>query len=205
MMFSARTICLAFACALPFSVAYAQTAGAPQAPQDNHGDAMHADKPPAPPSHTLHVSYGGHMTTLTVDDLLKLPQTTVHVHNGHNNQEETYSGPLLSEVLARAGLTATKETEPTILHSAVIATATDHYFALYSGAEVEPSFSKGQVIVAVMKSGLPDAAGGNIQLINTDGLKPARWVHGLLDINVLTLAEKVHAPAPAASAPATPQ
>jgi hypothetical protein len=159
--------------------------------QDHDAAAMPA-KAPVPASHSLNVTFQGRLTTLKVDDLLALPQVTVHVHNAHRNADESYTGPLLSEVLARAGLVAGKETEPLILHSSVIATGTDHYFVLYSAAEVEPMFSRGQVIVAVMKSGLPDTEGGNIQLINTDGAKPARWVHGLADINVMSVAPTAH-------------
>ena len=150
------------------------------------------EKPPVPPSHSLNVTFQEHTVTLKVEDLLALRQVTVHVHNAHRNTDETYSGPLLSDVLAKAGLVASKDTEPLILHSSVIATSTDHYFVLYSAAEVEPMFSKGQVIVAVMKSGLPDSEGGNIQLINTDGARPARWVHGLSDINVMSISPTAH-------------
>lgn len=150
------------------------------------------EKPPVPRSHSLNVTFRNHTITLKVADLLALPQVTVHVHNAHRNTDETYSGPLLSDVLAKAGLVASKETEPLILHSAVIATATDHYFVLYSAAEVEPMFSRSQVIVAVMKFGLPDTEGGIIQLINTDGAKPARWVHGLDNINVMTVSPTAH-------------
>ena len=96
-----------------------------------------------------------------------------------------YTGPLVSDVLAKAGLVASKETEQLILHSSVIASATDKYFVLYSAAEVQPSFSNGKVIVAVMKAGLPDTEGGIIQLINTSDAKPARWVHGLANLTVM--------------------
>ena len=119
--------------------------------------------------------------------LLNLPQTTVQVHNAHRNADETYSGPLLADLLERIGLHATREFEPLILHSSVVATGTDHYFVIYSAAEVEPGFSNGKVIVAVMKAGLPDTEGGVIQLINTSDAKPARWVHGLANINVMSL------------------
>jgi len=150
------------------------------------------EKAPVPPSKFLNVTFQGRVTTMKVDDLLALPQVTVHVHNVHRNTDETYTGPLLADVLARAGLMANKETEPLVLHSSVIATGTDHYFVLYSAAEVEPMFSRSQVIVAVMKSGLPNTEGGMIQLINTDGARPARWVHGLTDINVMSISPTQH-------------
>lgn len=150
-------------------------------------EAMRHDKPPVPPSKSLNVTYSGKTITLTVADLAAMPQTTVHVHNAHLNKDEDYTGPLLADVLAKAGLAATHDTEPMILHSTLMASATDGYFVLYSLAEVEPSFSRSQVIVAILKSGLPDKDGGTIQLINTDGAKPARWVHGLSGLNVMTL------------------
>jgi hypothetical protein len=161
------------------------TLSAQQAP--GHESAMPA-KPPVPPSKSLIVTFQGHSVTLSVDDLLNLPQITIHVHNAHRDKDEEYTGPLLSDVLTKAGLVASKETEPLILHSSVVATGTDNYFVLYSAAEVEPMFSTGKVIVAVMKSGLPNTEGGTIQLVNTTDAKPARWIHGLANLNVMALA-----------------
>lgn len=174
------------ASALLFALTPALFAQSPMAAGTDHA------RQPVPPSHSLNITFQGRVTTLTPADLLALPQVTVHVHNAHRNTDETYTGPLLTDVLAKAGLVANKETEPLILHSSVIATGTDHYFVLYSAAEVEPMFSKSQVIVAVMKSGLPDTEGGNIQLINTDGARPARWVHGLSDLNVMSISPTAH-------------
>jgi hypothetical protein len=136
----------------------------------------------------VNLSFEGKTATLSLTDLVNMPQVTVHVHNAHSNEDETYSGPLVSDVLARIGLTASRETEPLILHSTIIATGTDHYFVLYSGAEVQPSFAMGKVIVAVMKNGLPDSGGGLIQLVNTSDAKPARWVHGLMSLAVMSVA-----------------
>jgi hypothetical protein len=145
-------------------------------------------KAPVPPSKQINVTFEGRVTTLTIDDLLKLPQVTVHVHNAHSNADESYTGPLLSDVLARAGLTATRETESLILHSSVVATGTDHYFVLYSVAEVEPGYSTGKVIVAIRKFDLPNTDGGIIQLVNTLDAKPARWLHGLANLNIMSVA-----------------
>jgi hypothetical protein len=172
---------LALAAALPLQ------AQAPAAGSMQHA-ANHVEKAPVPVSHSVTVTYQGSTTTLTVEDLLKLPQVTVTVRNGHTNADETYSGPLVSDVLARAGLAPTNENHATILHSTLVATGTDKYYVLYSGAEVEPMFATGKVIVAVMQSGLPISNGG-IQLINTTDSKPARWVHGLAHLNVMALAQ----------------
>ena len=168
----------------------AQTPAPPTRGHMDDGVARMPEKAPVPPSKSLNITFGGKLTTLSLDDLLKLPQTTVHVHNAHTKADEDYTGPTLADVLARAGLTSSKETEPLILHSALIATGTDHYFVLYSAAETLPTFSKSQVIVAVMKSSLPDTAGGLIQLINTDGARPARWVHGLANLNIVSMASQ---------------
>jgi hypothetical protein len=145
-------------------------------------------KAPVPPSKSVNITFEGKVTTLTAEDLIKMPQVTIHVRNAHNNADESYTGPLLSAVLARAGLSATRETEPLILHSSIVATGSDHYFVLYSVAEIEPIYSTGQVIVAIMKADLPNTEGGVIQLVNTLDTKPARWVHGLTDLNIMSLA-----------------
>jgi hypothetical protein len=162
-----------------FVLALTSLSVAAQAPMKQGGNmAMESAKPPVPPSKSVIVTFEGKTSTFTVDDL-NLPQVTVHVHNAHRNTEETYSGPLLADVLARVGLNASRETEPLILHSSLVAIGTDNYFVLYSVAEVQPSFSTGQVIVAVMKSGLPNTEGGVIELVNTVDAKPASWVHSV--------------------------
>jgi hypothetical protein len=151
--------------------------------------AMEHEKPPVPPSKSVNVTFQGKVTTFTVEDLLKLPQVTVHVHNAHRKTDESYTGPLLADVLAAAGLKANPEMQPLILHSSVVATGTDHYFVVYSAAEVEPGYSTGQVIVAIMKAGLPDTEGGVIQVVNTLDAKPARWLHGLTGLNVMSVTQ----------------
>ncbi len=138
------------------------------------------------PSHSLSVTFQGSTVTLSVEDLLKLPQHIVTAHDGHSNKDIPFSGPLVSDVLAKAGLTATPETHPLILHSSVIATGTDGYFVLYSAAELEQRFTSGQVIVAVMQFGLPVPSG--IQLVDPLDVIPARWVHGLTSLSVMSVA-----------------
>jgi hypothetical protein len=160
-------------------------------PTDTKAPApMEAMKPAVPPSKSVNLNFEGKSIALSLSDLVNMPnQVTVTVHNAHRGgMEETYSGPLLSDVLTKIGLTSNRETQSLILHSAIVATGSDHYYVLYSGGEV--MYSTGKVIVAVMKSGLPNTEGGLIQLINTADVKPARWVHGLTGISVMTMAEQ---------------
>jgi hypothetical protein len=185
-----KLLALALTLALSPLTLPAQQATATHTPLQSVQDAAPMPaKPPVPPSRFLTVVFQGHATVFTVEELLKLPQVTLHVHNAHRNKDEEYTGPLVSEVLAHAGLSPAHENEALILHSSVVATATDHYFVVYSAAELEPAFSSGQSIVAVMKSGLPDSEGGNIQLINTVDVKPARWIHGLTTLDVMTMSQ----------------
>lgn len=161
--------------------------GQASASQTSASMPMHEVAKKTVPSKQLIVTYDGRTITLTAAELLALPQQTVTVTNGHTGKSEQYSGPLVADVLARAGLQATGETHQRILHSTIVATGADGYFVLYAAAEVEPSFATGKVIVALMKDGLPDEAGGTIQLVNTTDAKPARWVHGLAQLSVMTL------------------
>jgi hypothetical protein len=89
-------------------------------------------------------------------------------------------------VLAKSGLVASAETYALILHSSVIATGADGYFVLYSTAELEPMFSSGKSIVAVMQFDLPVPSG--IQLVDPVDVKPARWVHSLASLSVMSVA-----------------
>ena len=179
---------IALALLFPPLALHAQTDAVP--PDTKAPAPMEAMKPPVPPSKSVNLSFEGKTVTLSLSDLVNMPnQVTVQVKNAHRGgAEETYSGPLLSDVLTKVGLTSTRETQSLILHSAIVATGSDHYYVLYSGGEV--MFSTGKVIVAVMKAGLPNAEGGLIQLINTDDVKPARWVHGLIGLSVMTMAQQ---------------
>ncbi len=97
---------------LALAAAFPLQAQAPAAGSMQHA-AGHVEKAPVPVSHSVTVTYQGSTTTLTVEDLLKLPQVTVTVRNGHTNADETYSGrssPTFSP--APVSLPPTKITPP---------------------------------------------------------------------------------------------
>jgi hypothetical protein len=168
------------------ALTFALTAGAQTAMP---GMSMPA-KTMGAPSTTLTINTAtGQPLTLSLADLKALPQQTITVHNAHQNADETYSGPLLSDVLAKAGLVLSEKTEHPMLHQYVIATGTDKYWVLYSLAEVQPGLHKAKVIVAIARSGEPLTTAGQFELIDDTDVKPARWVHNVTTLTIHTPTE----------------
>jgi len=141
-------------------------------------------KPTAIPSTSLTLTVKDKSTTFTVANLKAMPQKTVKVHNAHSNADESYTGVLLSDLLAKAGFVADKTTQQTMLHSIVRAEGTDKYWVVYSATEVEGSEHAGDVIVATSVDGHGLGADGNLKLISTDDKKPQRWVRNLSAITL---------------------
>jgi hypothetical protein len=162
-------------------------APAPQHDMPQHDTPGHV-MPAVKESKTLTISFRGVATQLTLTDLVNLPQVTLTVRDGHTGKDVTFTGPLVSDVLAKAGLVGSEETHQLILHSTVVATGADGYYVIYSAAELEPRFAANKSIIAVMRGELPNTEGGLIQLVNSTDTKPARWVKGLANLNVMTLA-----------------
>ena len=154
-------------------------AGAAQATQSVSGN-----KPSAPLSTALMVTVAGKASTFSVVDLKAMPQKSVSVHNEHTNADETYSGVLLSDILARCGFVADKSSQRTMLRSYIVAEGTDRYQVLYSATEVEGTDHAADVLVATAVNGKDLGADGQLKLIDTADKKPERWVRNL---NVITL------------------
>ena len=181
------TLAAALLLATPLTLA-AQTDAMPPETHAPHQDTPGHVTPAVKESKTLTISFRGVATQLTLTDLVNLPQVTITVRDGHTGKDVTYTGPLVSDVLARAGLVPSDDTHQLILHSTVVATGADGYYVIYSAAELEPSFAGTKSIIAVMRGELPNTEGGLIQIVNSTDTKPARWVHGLANLNVMSLA-----------------
>lgn len=138
-------------------------------------------------STSLTPSVEGRAATLTVAELRAMPQKTVIVHNGHTNTHETYSGVALSDLLAKYGAPLDSQGRKRILHSYLRVEGTDHYFVLYSGAEIEGSIHNGDVIVATSVNGKDLGDDGEIKLVASGDKKPMRWVSNLAKITLVTV------------------
>lgn len=165
----------------PVLTAQAGGAGSMQ----EQGAGMHHDHAVSQPSTLLTVQAGGKTLTLSLADLQTMPQTIVSVFNGHSKQNESYSGPMLADVLARAGVTLDEKTQHAVLDSYVLAGGTDGYFVVFSGAELQPGLHKAQVIVAITQAGQLLTRSGAFQLIDSEDAKPARWVRNLNALTVM--------------------
>ncbi len=150
--------------------------------------AAHHTHPPAQRSTALSIRVGERHLVLSAADLQALPQTSVTVLNGHTQADETYSGPLVSDVLAKAGVALSGATEHDILRSYVVATGTDGYFVVFSGAELQSALHKAQCLVALTKGGQPLTENGAFQLVDPLDVKPARWVRNLSGLAVMPVA-----------------
>jgi hypothetical protein len=137
------------------------------------------------PASTLHLQNGGQQTTVTLDALKAMPQTTVKFHNVHTSADETYSGVPLIDLLASLGAPHGKDLHGKGLSDYVVATGSDGYKAVLALAEADPEFHPGEVIVADAMDGKPlDAKNGPFKLVVTEDKRPARSVHNLVSIEV---------------------
>jgi hypothetical protein len=148
------------------------------------GGGMQMPKKAAPLSTSLTLIADGKTIKFSVADLKAMPQRTVIVHNEHTKADEKYTGPALSDLLAKAGFVENQTNHAKIVHSYIKAEGTDKYWVLYSAIEVEGSEHVGDVIVATSMDGKDLGADGDFKLVSTEDKKPQRWVRNL---SVLTL------------------
>ncbi len=141
-----------------------------------------AKAPLAPLSETLTVTVDGKARTFSIAELEAMPQKTVAIHNEHSGKDESYTGVLLTDVLAKCGVVFSKDTQKKFLHSTLRMTGTDQYFVIYSAAEVSSDLHSGDVIVATKLNGGTLGIDGKIRMVSSEDKKPARWVRNLASI-----------------------
>lgn len=110
----------------------------------------------------------GHPGTLSTADLKTLPQKTVTYHNVHTKADETYTGVLLTDPLAKYGAPTGDKLRGKGLSEYIVVPGADGYKAVLSLAETDPSFHPGEVIVADTMDGKPLDADGPFKLVVTE-------------------------------------
>lgn len=130
-------------------------------------------------SPALTVSFGDPVqeVKLSKEALAKLPRKTVKVTEG-NGKEAEYEGIALDEVLKLARVPMGNELRGrAFAQMVVIADASDDGRAVYSLAEVEPSFSDKLIILADKRDGQAlNADEGPYRMIVPGDKRHARWL-----------------------------
>ncbi len=91
--------------------------------------------------------------TLTLAEFKQLPRT--HVEIKEDTRTVTYEGVLVGEILKRAGAPLGGQLRGDAVASYVLATASDGYQVVFSLAELDPSFTSNDIIVADTADGKP--------------------------------------------------
>ena len=140
-----------------------------------------------PPAAELRI--GGAVTTqlvLTLADLKKLPRKTLSVVNPHDKKTEVYEGVLLSDLLAKAGVSLGEHLRGEALATYVVAEAEDGYCVVFSLGEIDPGMTDSEILVADTVDGA--ALGpkvGPFRIVAPHEKRPARWVRMLKTVTVV--------------------
>jgi DMSO/TMAO reductase YedYZ molybdopterin-dependent catalytic subunit len=162
----AAIICLALSVGRP-AIAQSQTAASPDETVVVAGDVTQA-------------------LTIKPPDLKAMPRTTVTVSEA--GREVTYEGVLVGELLKRVGAPVGRDLSGKALATYVRASAKDGYEVVFSLAELDPSFTSSDIIVADTIDGKPlfDYQ-GPLRIVAPHDKRAARSIRMLQRIEVVRL------------------
>jgi len=130
---------------------------------------------PAQPVVTVH-GLGASAVSLSLADLAKLPQQTVHFAD--RKQPVAFAGVLLLDVLSKVDLSAGEKFHKTRASYYVVVDAADGYKAVFAWAELDPDLAAKKVYLVTAQDGKPlAAADGPFRLIVPDDKAGSRSVH----------------------------
>lgn len=120
-------------------------------------DATAGGSPPGPnglPLGVVLTGPSGDSTTLTAEQLARLPTTQVTVSFGtdHGQRQASFEGPLLWTLLDKAGAVDAKKPRGQVRQTVLI-TGRDSYTAILALGEIAPEFEGKQVILAEWMDG----------------------------------------------------
>ena len=125
-------------------------------------------------------------TALTPEDLAKMPRSSVRAKMG--DQEASYEGVWLHEILKRAGAPSGNDLRGKALATCVLVKAKDGYQVVFSLAELDPAFVDNEILLADTADGKPLAGDqGRFRLIAPKEQRSARSVRMVTEIEVLDL------------------
>jgi hypothetical protein len=123
---------------------------------------------------------------ISAADLGKLPRYIMTMIN-HDKQVQ-YEGVLLRDVMALGGVDLSHGLQGKQLATYVSATGTDGYQVVFGLAELDPSLTDSDLLIADMRAGQPlDAQEGPLRIVAPHDKRPARSLRMLTEIDVVQL------------------
>lgn len=136
----------------------------------------------------LTVRSGGRDSVLSAAQLATIPRHDLRVAGENSADSSTVSGVALWDLIQKAGLPPASASGRQRGATYVRLKGADGQSAVFGLVEIDPSFSKRMVLVADRRNGQPlDAAEGTWRAFVPDELRHARWIRGLVLIEVDTL------------------
>ncbi|HXY32570.1 MAG TPA: molybdopterin-dependent oxidoreductase [Gemmatimonadaceae bacterium] len=131
-----------------------------------------------------------HPLTLSPSEIAAMPHVSARATD-HSGKAATYDGVPLTAILERAGVTFGATLRGPRLASYIVIDAADGYRAVFAIAELDSAFTVKQVLVVDRKDGAPLSADeGPLRVVVPDEKRPARWVHQVTGIRVLSAPPK---------------
>lgn len=126
--------------------------------------------------------------TYQLSDLQALPQSTVSTNAKAGNSElglHEYGGPLLVELLNKAGVKVDTSRPNNILRKAVVVHGSDGYSTAIAWGEIDPRYGNKKVLLALQRDGQPiPEADGFARLIMPGDLAAGRYISNVATIEV---------------------
>lgn len=136
----------------------------------------------------------GQAVILTAAEIAALPR--INFAFDSHGKVQTYEGPLLIDVLARAGAPTGKALRGPALADVILVTSSDGYQVAYGLAEADPGTRPNRIILADKADGAPlGATDGPYKVVVEGDVRPARAARMVTAIVVIKLGSAVTAPA----------
>jgi hypothetical protein len=130
------------------------------------------------------VNEKGKSTTLTADQIAKLPRVTMKVKDT-SGAEVSYEGVALDELLKAADVALGSKLKGPLQQNCLLVEAADGYKVVFSLPEVDPTLSGKTVLFADKKDGkLLDEGEGPFRFVVPHETMHMRWIRQVISISV---------------------
>ena len=151
--------------------------------------ALPAARAQAPTAAALRVRAEQHDRSLSAAEVAALPHQHVRVVAEGSSDSVAVAGVSLWSILQSAGVPSPEASGRQRAATWVRAIGADGQTAIFALVELDPGFSRKTVLVVDQRNGHPlDASEGPWRIIVPDEARHARWIRGLVAIEVGTLA-----------------